>query len=103
MVAYLSHIFNLFIAIRLGREHIGKPVAIASSNASLITSGAMVVGAVGIAGAAYAVYWFFDTVYDIGEKAKDAGKDAWDAGTMPGEVQPQVSIVKSIFKSLGIL
>ena len=63
----------------------------------------MVVGAVGIAGAAYAVYWFFDTVYDIGEKAKDAGKDAYDAYTMPGEVQPQVSIVKSIFKSLGIL
>ena len=85
------------------REHIGKPVAIASSNASLITSGAMVVGAVGIAGAAYGLYWFFDAVYDIGEKAAAASKDAYDAYTMPGEVQPQVSIVKSIFKSLGIL
>ena len=85
------------------REHIGKPVAEASSNAALITSGAMGVGAAGIAGAAYALYWFFDTVYEIGEKAAKAGSDAWDDGTQPGQVQPGVSIVKSLLKSFGIL
>ena len=53
------------------REHIGKPVATAASNASLITSGAMVVGAGGVVLGAWALYWFFDAVYGIGEVAKE--------------------------------
>ena len=52
------------------REHIGEPIASAASKASLIASGAMVVGAAGLGLGAWGLYWFFDAVYGIGEKAK---------------------------------
>ena len=43
----------------------------------------MVVGAVGIAGAAYGLYWFFDTVFDIGKNAKAFAKKTWDNQAIP--------------------
>ena len=49
------------------REHIGKPVAETAAAAKLITSGALVIGAGGIALAAYGLYYFFDKVYDAFE------------------------------------
>jgi hypothetical protein len=45
------------------REHIGKPVSTTLGIARIVSSGALVVGAGGIALAAYGLYYFFDKVY----------------------------------------
>ena len=53
------------------RDNIGKPIATTVSNAKVITSVAMVGGAGALGLAAYGLYWFFESVWSISDKAEE--------------------------------
>ena len=77
------------------RKNIGKPVASASSNAALITSGGEVVEATALAAGAYAV-WKFWEVFDDFKDRVTGGFDNFTAPIDPVTGLPQVSLTDKV-------
>ena len=77
------------------RQNIGKPVATASSNAALITSGGVVVAAGALAAGAYAV-WKFWEVFDDFKDRVSSGFDNFAKPIDPVTGLPQLSLTDKI-------
>jgi len=77
------------------RKNIGKPVATATNNAALITSGGVAVAATALAAGAYAVWKFWEVFDDFSDRVT-SGFDNFTQPIDPVTGLPQVTLTGKI-------